>query len=158
MITYSKTISDTYRRIRDLAWMNGRFFAIAGICVLPASAYFIFAGTVSNSSAALKLGFQLLTLAAVLVAIYIIVYNKTKKAVQANFDEFEIDGKIDFSIEKIDDDTLEFTRLTDEESFQITKADVKCVKRLKYNNVIVLKDKRTIDLPKRADIDELIHF
>ena len=97
-----------------------------------------------------------MTLAVVCVAIYIIVYSKTKKVVNANFEENEIDGKIDFTIERIDGETLEFTRLTDEESFQITRADIKSIKRLKSINVIILNNKRTIDLPKQVDIDELI--
>lgn len=158
MIYYSKTASDTKRRVRDLAWMNGRYFAIAGVCVLPVSAYFFFAGAISNAPEAIKLGFQTLTLAAVLLAIYGIVHSKVKKAVNTNFAEYEMDGKIDFTIEKIDDDTLEFTRLTDEESFQIQKTDIKCIKYMKYTNVVILKDKRTIDIPNRVNIGELISF
>ena len=158
MIAYSKTAADTNHRIRDLAWLHGRFFAIAAICVLPVCAYFFLAGIASKAPAAIKMGFQTLTLAAVLAAIYGILRSKLKKAVKANFEEYEIDGKIDFTIERIDEDTLEFTRLTDEESFQITKADIKSIKYLKFTNVVLLKDKRTIDIPNRVNIDELISF
>ena len=156
MIEYSKTAADNKKRIRDLTWMNARLFAILPILILPVSLYYFVAGTVVNSPDAVRLGGQLLTLAVVCVAIYIIVYSKTKKVVNANFEENEIDGKIDFTVERIDEETLEFTRLTDEESFRITRADIKSIKRLKSINVIILNNKRTIDLPKQVDIDELI--
>lgn len=158
MIAYSKTTADTKRRIRDLAWLHGRIFAIAGFCVLPVSIYFFLAGIVAAAPIGIKTGFQTLTLAAVLFAIYGILRSKLKKAVNKNFAEYEMDGRIDFTIEQIDDDTMEFTRLTDEESFQIHKADIKCIKYLKYTNIVVLKDKRTIDIPNRVNIDELISF
>lgn len=158
MIEYSKTAADNKNRIRDLAWLHGRFFAIAAICVVPVCVYFFLAGMISNAPALIKLGFRTMTLAAVLLAIYCILRSKLKKAVISNFDEYEMDGKIDFTIEKTDDDTLEFTRLTDEESFEIRKADIKCIKYFKYTNIVVLKDKRTIDIPNRVNIDELISF
>lgn len=158
MIYYTKTAADTKQRIRDLAWMNAGIFAIAGVCVLPISAYFFIAGLVSDAPGAVKLGWQLLTLAAVLLAIYLIVRSKVKKVVKANFEEYEMDGKIDFTIERIDEDTLEFTRLSDEQSFQVSKADIKCIKYMKYTNIVILKDKRTIDIPNRVNIDELISF
>jgi len=156
MIEYSKTAADNKKRIRDLTWMNAKLFAIMPFVILPVSIYYFLVGIAANSPEAVGLGGQLLTLAVVCVAIYIIVLHKTKKAVSRNFEENEIDGKIDFTIEKIDEETLEFTRLTDEESFQITKDDIKSMKRLRNINVIVLKNKRTIDLPKQIDIDELL--
>ena len=156
MIEYSKFASDTNHRIRDLTWMNAGRFAVAGVCVLPISLYYLVVGIAVSASAAIKLGFQILTMVAVLLAIYLIVYTKVKKAVKTNFEEYEIDGKIDFTVERIDEDTLEFTRLTDEESFQVSRADIKKIKRLKNTIVIILKNKTTIDLPKRTDIDELI--
>lgn len=156
MIEYTKTAADNKKRIRDLTWMNARLFAILPILILPVSLYYFVAGAAVNSPEAAGLGGQLLTLAAVCVAIYIIVYNKTKKAVIRNFEENEIDGKIDFTVGKIDEQTLEFTRMTDGESFQITKDDIKSIKHLKSINVILLKNKRTIDLPKQINIDELI--
>ena len=158
MIAYSKTAADTNHRIRDLAWLHGRFFAIAAICVLPFCAYFFLAGIASKAPAAIKMGFQTLTLAAVLAAIYGILRSKLKKAVITNFEEYEMDGKIDFTIERIDEDTLEFTRLTDEENFEIHKTDIKSIKYMKYTNIVILKDKRTIDIPNRVNIDELISF
>ena len=156
MIEYTKTASDNKGRIRDLTWMHARIFAILPIFILPVSLYYFVIGTAVNSPEAVGLGGQLLTLAVVCIAIYLIVYNKTKKAVMANFDEYEMDGKIDFTIEKIDENTLTFTRLTDEESFQVSKNDIKTIKRLKHTSVIVLNSKRMIDIPKRVDIDELI--
>lgn len=158
MIEYSKTAADTKRRIRDLAWLHGKLFPIAGVCVLPFSAYFFLTGMASGAPEAVKLGWQLLTLSAVCFAVYLIVRSKLKKAVITNFETYEIDEKIDFTIEKTDEDTLEFTRLTDEESFEIHKADIKCIKYMKYTNVVILKDKRTIDIPNRVNIDELISF
>ena len=156
MVEYSKTKADLNKRIKDLTWMNGRWFAILAICVFPFSAYHLLVGVAVSE--AMKMGLQLLTLDVVLIALYIIIYNKTRKAVITNFNNYEEDGKIDFAIEKIDENTLEFTRLTDEESFQITKYDIKTVKRLKHIIVIVLENKTTIDLPKRADIEEIITF
>ena len=47
MICYSKTASDTKHRVRDLAWLHGRFFAIAAICVAPVCVYFFLAGIIS---------------------------------------------------------------------------------------------------------------
>lgn len=156
MIEYSKIAADNKKRIRDLTWMNARFFVIAAILILPVSFYYFVAGAVVNSPEAAGLGGQLLTLAAVCIAIYFIVYSKTRKAVNTNFEEHELDGRIDFTIEKIDECTLRFTRKTDEESFQITKDDIKSVKHLRSINVILLKNKRTIDLPKQINIEELI--
>lgn len=156
MIHYSKTAADTYKRIRDLTWLNARLFVISGFIALPVGLYYLLIGMVGSIPNAVRIGGQMATLAAVCFAIYFIVLNKTKKAVTANFDEYEIDGKIDFTIEKIDEDTLEFTRVSSEESFQISREDVKSIKKLKHINVILLKDKRTIDLPKQADIDEMI--
>lgn len=158
MIEYSKTAADTKHRIRDLAWVNGCFFMIAGICVLPVSGYFFLSGLLSKDPETIKIGIKTLTLAAALLAVYCIVRSKIKNAVITNFQECEIDGKIDFTIEKTDDDTLKLTRLTDEESFEIHKSDIKCIKFLKYTNVVILKDKRTIDIPNRVNIDELISF
>ena len=156
MIEYSKTAADNKKRIRDLTWMNAWLFAILPLVIMPVSIYYFLVGIAANSPEAVGIGGQLLTLAVVCAAIYIIVLKKTKKAVNRNFEANEIDGKIDFTIEKIDENTLEFTRLTDEESFQITKDDIKSIKRLKSVNVIILKNKRTIDLPKQISIDELI--
>ena len=103
-------------------------------------------------------GLQTLTLVGVLLAIYITVYVKTKKAVTLNFDKLAEDGKIDFTLEKIDDVTLEFTRLADGQTISVNILDIKSIKRLKTINVIVLKNKKMIDLPKRPDIDEMINF
>ena len=158
MICYSKTASDTKHRVRDLAWLHGKFFLIASVCVLPVGAYCFLTGMASNAPGAVKMGVQILTLSAVCFALYLIMRSKLEKAVIANFEEYEMDGKIDFTIEKTDDDTLKLTRLTDEESFEIRKADIKCIKFLKHTNVVILKDKRTIDIPNRVNIDELISF
>ena len=156
MIEYSKSKTDLNKRIRDLAWMHGRLFAILAICVFPFSLYHLLVGVVVSE--AMKIGLQLLTFDAVLIALYIIIYNKTRKAVLTNFNTFEEDGKIDFTLEKMEDGTLVFTRLTDEESFQITKYDIKSIKRMKYTIILVLENKTTIDLPKRADIEEILTF
>ena len=102
MIEYSKIAADNKKRIRDLTWMNARFFVIAAILILPVSFYYFLAGAVVNSPEAAGLGGQLLTLAAVCIAIYFIVYSKTRKAVNTNFEEHELDCRIDFTIEKID--------------------------------------------------------
>jgi hypothetical protein len=158
MIQYSKSASDTKSRVRDLTWMNGRIFVIAAICLFPFAAYHLIAGILLSSAEALKLGIQLSTLTAVLLAIYIIIYSKTKKAVTSNFDECEVDGKIDFTIEQIDEDTMEFTRVTDMESFTIKKTDIKNIRCLKTINVIILTNKKTVDLPKQTDLTEILDF
>ena len=157
MITYSKTAADTQHRIRELTWMNGRVFVILGVVALLISAFNLFAGFVGNAPAAITLGFQFLTVAAVAFAVYLVLYVKTKKAVTLNFDKLAEDEKIEFTLEKVDD-TLEFTRLADGEVMLVKRKDIKSVKRLKHINVILLKNKKTIDLPKRDDIDELIRF
>lgn len=156
MIEYSKTAADNKARIRELTWMQGRVFMIAASCVLPLSAFFFLVGIVGNNSEAVQFGIYCTTLFIVLLAIYGILYSKYKKAVTANFDNHEVDGRINFALEKIDDDTLEFSRLTDEESFQVQKSDIKAIRNMKTIHVIMLKDGRTIDLPKRADIDEML--
>jgi len=116
-------------------------------------------GFIGKVSVAVQLGIYAATLDAVLIVMYGILYDKFTKAVNGNFESYEIDGKIDFTLERIAEDTLVFTRLTDEASFQIQKSDIKTVRTLKTIHVILLKDGRTIDLPKREDIDELIgHF
>ena len=158
MIEYSKYASDTKSRIRDLAWMNGRFFIFFAICVLPVSAYFLVIGFLAGVNEMVTTGLQTLTLFGVLIAVYITVYVKTKKAVTMNFDKLAENDKIDFTLEKVDDSTLQFTRLTDGEVITVNILDIKSIKRLKTITVIVLKNKKMIDLPKRSDIDEIISF
>ena len=157
MISYSKTESDIKNRIRDLAWMNGRFFVFAGVIVLPISGYYFLAGFVANSSEAIHLACSLLTLAAICFVVFGTVYSKTKKAVNLNFDKLAQENKIDFTLEKLDD-ALQFTRLSDGQVMVVSRSDIRSVKRLKTINVIVLKNSKFIDLPRRADIDEMISF
>lgn len=158
MIEYSKHASDTKNRIRELAWMNGRFFIIFAICVLPVSAYFLVIGFAAGVNEMVTTGLQTLTLVGVLLAVYITVYVKTKKAVTVNFDKLAEENKIDFTLEKIDDSTLQFTRLSDGQTISVNILDIKSIKRLKTINVIILKNKKMIDLPKRPDIDKMISF
>ena len=158
MIEYSKTAADTKSRIRDLAWMNGRFFIFFAIFVLPVSAYFLVIGFLAGVNEMVTTGLQTLTLFGVLIAVYITVYVKTKKAVTQNFNKLAENDKIDFTLEKVDDSTLQFTRLTDGEVITVNILDIKSIKRLKTITVIVLKNKKMIDLPKRSDIDEMISF
>ena len=158
MIEYSKYASDTKSRIRDLAWMNGRFFIFFAIFVLPVSAYFLVIGFLAGVNEMVTTGLQVFTLFVVLIAVYITVYVKTKKAVTMNFDKLAENDKIDFTLEKVDDSTLQFTRLTDGEVITVNILDIKSIKRLKTITVILLKNKKMIDLPKRSDIDEMISF
>ena len=158
MIEYSKTASDNKYRIQDLTWMNGRLFAVISIVAFILGGNFFLAGIFGKSDAALNLGLRILTIAAVALVIFITVYNKTKKAVLTNFEEFEVDGQIDFTIEQIDEETMELTRLTDEQSFQIGRGDIKKIRYMKHTNIIILNDKRTVDIPKRVDISEVIRF
>ena len=158
MIEYSKYASDSKQRIRDLAWMNGRFFIIFAICVFPISSCFLVIGFIVGENEMVTTGLQTLTLVGVLIAVYITVYVKAKKAVTVNFDKWAEDGKIDFTLEKVDEYTLEFTRLADGQTMTVNILDIKSIKRLKSINVLVLKNKKFIDLPKRADIDEMISF
>ncbi|MBE6958569.1 MAG: hypothetical protein E7447_05405 [Ruminococcaceae bacterium] len=159
MIEYSKLAADNKSRIKEMTWMKGRFFIISAICILPVVLVLFLLGFIGKVSVAVQLGIYAATLDAVLIVMYGILYDKFTKAVNGNFESYEIDGKIDFTLERIAEDTLVFTRLTDEASFQIQKSDIKTVRTLKTIHVILLKDGRTIDLPKREDIDELIgHF
>lgn len=158
MIEYSKYASDSKQRIRDLAWMNGRFYIIFAICVFPISAYFFVIGFAAGVNEMVTTGLQTLTLVGVLIAVYITVYVKAKKAVNSNFNKWAEDDKIDFTLEKVDEYTLEFTRLADGQTISVNILDIKSIKRLKTINVIVLKNRKMIDLPKRPDIDEMISF
>ena len=158
MISYSKTASDTKQRIRELAWMNGRLFIFLAACVLPISGCLFLVGILNNATQAVMMGFQTLTVVAVLLAVYVTVYVKTKKAVNVNFDKLAQEDRIDFTLEKVDEYTLAFTRLTDGETISVNILDIKSIKRLKTINVIVLKNKKMIDLPRRPDIDEMISF
>lgn len=158
MVEYTKLASDNKRRIDEMTWMNGRLFIWIAACAFPVSAYFFLVGIATASPDALKCGWQTITLVVVLLAIYLILYFKMRKAVTLNFSRNAVDDKIDFTIEKIDEETLEFTRLTDEESFQITRADIKRIRQMKTISIITLKDGRIIDLPIRQDIDDLIYF
>ena len=158
MIEYSKYASDSKQRIRDLAWMNGRFFVIFAICVFPISVCFLVIGFIAGVSEMVTTGLQILTLFGVLLAVYITIYMRAKKAVNSNFYKWAEDDKIDFTLEKVDEYTLEFTRLADGQKMTVHILDIKSIKRLKTINVLVLKNKKFIDLPKRADIDEMITF
>ena len=158
MIEYSKHASETKQRVRDLAWMNGRLFIFFAIAVLPVSVYFLVIGFLAGVSQMLTTGFQTLTLVGVLLAVYITIYVRAKKAVTSNFYKWAEDDKIDFTLEKVDEYTLEFTRLADGQTMTVNILDIKSIKRLKSINVIVLKNKKYIDVPKRADIEKMITF
>lgn len=157
MVEYSKTAADNKQRIREMTWMKGRRFITMAACVLLLSVFFLCVGIFGKSSEALQMGIYTGTLTVVLLVMYAILYDKYQKAVTKNFYSYEVDGKIDFTLEKLDAETLEFTRMTDEEVFRIQKSDIKTVRHLKTIHVIILKDGRTIDLPKQDDVDELLN-
>jgi hypothetical protein len=156
MIEYSKTAADNKNRIKEMTWMKGRIFMIFAMCVLPLSVFLFLVGFFGNVAEAVQMGTYAATLDVVLVVMYAILYDKFTKAVTRNFDAYELDGKIDFTLEQIDDETMEFTRLTDEETFQISKKNIKKIRYGKTIILIILKDGRTIDVPKRADIEDII--
>ena len=156
MIEYSKTAADSKDRIMDLTWFRGRIFLYMAIGAFVFTVFCLIVGIMGSNYEAIQFGIYGATLVAVLIAMILILYAKFRKAVTANFDNHSLDGRIDFTLEKIDDDTLELTRLTDEESFEIHKKDIKSIRTMKTIHVIWLKDGKTIDLPKKPDIDELI--
>lgn len=156
MIEYSKTAADNKKRIQEMTWMKGRIFMILAMCVFPLSVFFFFVGFFGKVPEAVQMGTYTATLDVVLIVMYAILYDKFTKAVTRNFDAYELDGKIDFTLALIDDETMEFTRLTDEETFQIRKEDIKKIRQGKTIILIFLKDGRTIDVPKRADIEDVI--
>lgn len=156
MIEYSKTSADTKNRVKDLAWANGRYLVVFAALVFPFALYHLLVGYVAQQGNALKLGIQLTTLTVVLLAIYLILYYKLNKAVKANFENYAEEDRIDFTLENFDENTLLFTRLTDEETFEVRRIDVKRIKHMKTIHVIFLRNKKTIDLPRREDIDEIL--
>ena len=139
-----------------MTWMRGRFFIFVAIAVFALMMFFFLVGIFSKSGDAIQFGIYAATLFAVLIVTYCILYAKFQKAVIGNFDTYAVDGKIEFTLEKTEENTLEFTRLTDEESFCIDKADIKTIRSMKTIYVILLKDGRTVDFPKQPDIDDLM--
>lgn len=158
MIEYTKTAADTKTRVKEMTWLNGRLFIWIGACALPLSLFFFCVGIFGQAPEAIRTGWQTITLFAVVLAVYLILYVKIRKAVTLNFENNSVDGKIVFTLEKIDESTMEFTRLTDEESFRVTRADIKKIRHGKTISVITLKNGKTIDLPRQPDIEALILF
>ena len=156
MIQYTKTAADHQNRIKEMTWMRGRLFVFGAAGVFVLMVFFFLVGVTGNNSEAIQFAIYTATLFAVLTAMYLILYFKFKKAVVTNFENNAVDGKIDFTIDKLADGTLEFARLTDEESFTIEKYQIKTIRSMKNIHVILLRDGRTIDLPRRADIDEFV--
>lgn len=156
MIEYSKFEADTKNRVKDLAWMNGRFFIYAAYVFGAVGLGFILAGLIFTNQGWLGLGIQILALGIADVVVFITLYKRFQKAVTRNFDKYAVDGRIDYTIETTEEGKLLFTRQTDDDSFEIAWSDIRKMKYMKTIIVIVLRDKRTIDIPRSVDISVLM--
>lgn len=156
MIQYTKYASDTKNRIKELTWASGGIFLIIAACVMPVTLYFFIVGIAAQQAEALSMGWRTLTLVLVLITMYLVVYFKFRKAVTSNFDMLAEDDKIEYTLETTAEGKLRFTRLTDEESFEISYSEIKKIKHVKTISIIFLKNNKTIDLPIDVDLAALI--
>lgn len=157
MIQYTRCAADTKNRIKELALASGGFFLILAACALVVAVVFFVAGAIAQNTVVSSFGMRALIFVFVLVGIYFVVYSNIRKAVKANFESLEVDGKIDYTLETTEDGKLRFTRLTDEEFFEINYADIKKIKHVKTITVIFLKNGKTVDIPIDVDLAGLIN-
>lgn len=159
MIQYTKYASDIKKRINALTWVTGRIFIIIAACAMPITLYLFIVGIAAQEADALSMGCSALTLLIVVLVMYLVIYFKYRKIVTLNFYKLAEDGKIEYTLERTEDDHLRFTRLTDEESFEISRNEIRKIKHMKTISIVVLTNKKTVDLPRRPDIEELLnHF
>ena len=156
MIRYTQYASETKNRIKELAWMQGQPLVCIGMGAVPLAVYFLFVGYLEQVQEALLLGWSAIVLSVVCFSIYCIRYFSYKKALTENFAKYAVEDKIEWCAERIDGETLSFTRINDGTTFRVGQSEIKAVRRLKTIFVIVLKNKNVIDLPICADTDELI--
>ena len=156
MIEYSKTAEDIQNRVKDLAWMQGRFlvYIAIGLCTLGLG--FVVYGLLLANTGYVGWGIQFVAFAVADMVVFSTLYKRIQKAVNKNFDEFAVEDRIDYTIETTEEDKLLFTRLTDGDSFEISWGDIKKIKYMKTILVLVLKNKRTIDMPRSVDLSSLM--
>lgn len=135
---------------------SGRWLIIVAVISLVLTVYFFVVGWGWHETEALKMGWMSAILSLICFSLYLRIYFSVKKIIMAVFREYAKDGKLDFSVELIGDESIEITRMFDGKVIVINKSEVKAIYQLKTTNLIVLSGKRIFDLPNREDINELI--
>ena len=156
MILCTQYESDIKIRIREITFFRGRLLIIAAIVSLLLAAYSLLVGFAGQESEALKMGWTSAILCFACLALFCGIYFSNKKIITTAFQKYAIDGKIEYSIEKTNRETIMITRLCDNKGFEIRKSEIKHIRHLKTVTLFVLTNKRWFDLPKFESINELI--
>ena len=109
----------------------------------------------AEQSEALKMGWWTALLCLVCIILYLGILVTLKKALNSVFKQYAENGKIDFTLERVED-KLKITRLCDNKTVEIKQSEIKSIRFLKSVILIILKGKRWFDLPNSPEVNELI--
>ena len=155
MIEYSQYENEVKNRIKEIALAKGLPLLIAAVVSLLLTTYFLFVGIMAEQSEALKMGWWTALLCLVCIILYLGILVTLKKALNSSFKQYAENGKIDFTLERVED-KLKITRLCDNKTVEIKQSEIKSIRRLKSVILIILKGKRWFDLPNSPEVNELI--
>lgn len=155
MIQYSQYECEVKNRIKEIALAKGLPLLIAAVVSLLLTTYFLFVGIMAEQSEALKIGWWTALLCLVCIILYLGILVTLKKALNSVFKQYAENGKIDFTLERVED-KLKITRLCDNKTVEIKQSEIKSIRFLKSVILIILKGKRWFDLPNSPEVKELI--
>ena len=155
MIEYSQYEGEVKNRIKEIALAKGLPLLIAAVVSLLLTTYFLFVGIMAEQREALKMGWWTALLCLVCIILYLGILVTLKKALNSSFKQYAENGKIDFTLERVED-KLKITRLCDNKTVEIKQSEIKSIRRLKSVILIILKGKRWFDLPNSPEVNELI--
>lgn len=153
MIKYSITKNDIKTQARDLAIFKLKLLLIIGAVALPLSIFFLIVGYAASEPEALKMGYPALLIFALSVIMFVAQYSAFNKALSASFEQNEVDGKVEYSIAKLEGN-IEIARASDKSSF--ATVDIEKVSCTKTNIIVRLVNKKLLAFPKQEDILKLL--
>ena len=155
MIKYSITKNDIKIQAKDLAVFKLKPLLIIGAVALPLSIFFLIVGYAASEPEALKMGYPTLLIFALSVIMFVAQYSAFGKALLASFEKNAEDGKMEYSIAKIEGN-IEIARTSDKFSF--ATVDVEKVSCTKTNIIVRLGNKKLLAFPKQEDILKLLDW
>ena len=156
MIKFTQYEKDVKLRVKELTLFKGRLLLIAQIIALILTICFWLISLINTESNMLKWAILSGVLCGLCVVFYLGIYYTHKRAIATTFKEYAVDGKIDFTLEKIDCDKILFTRVNDNKKFEINKTQIKSVHKSKNVILIILYGKKWLDLPRNTKTNEFI--
>ena len=153
MIKYSITNNDIKTQAKDLAVFKLKLLLIIGAVALPLSIFFLIVGYAASEPEALKMGYPALLIVVLSVITFVAQYSAFNKALWASFEKNAEDGKVEYSITKIEGN-IEIARASDKFSF--STADIEKVSCTKTNIIVRLGNKKLLAFPKRENILKML--